>query len=377
MSIAVRWVIGATLMIACAMGIGRFAYTPLLPLMVAEFGWDFAAAGDVASANFLGYMVGAMLAPRLANSPQARTWVAFSLMASVLTTYLGAEATTFAQWLTVRFLSGIASAFCLVTVTTHLIYRLAADGREGLGNVHFAGVGVGILACMAAVYMDGDTSAQWARLGGLAAVLMAIAWMLFSRGAWHTPDPVAAPQDGGGFRGLGRLIAGYGFFGFGYVVAATFLVAMAESTAQDGFRTGDVWLIVGLAVLPSVYLWQMVANRVGILDALRAAYVVEGAGLLLAGVSDGFLALALASAILGGTFAAITALGISAARSAAPHRVAFAVSAMTVSFALGQLLGPAFAGRMADYSGGFFWPSLAAALLLLGAALLVPRRAPG
>ena len=110
---------------------------------------------------------------------------------------------------------------------------------------------------------------------------------------------------------------------------------------------------------------------------MRAAYVVEGAGLLLAGVSDGFLGLALASAILGGTFAAITALGISAARSAAPHRVAFAVSAMTVSFALGQLLGPAFAGRMADYSGGFFWPSLAAALLLFGAALLVPRRAPG
>lgn len=377
MSIAVRWVIGATLIIACAMGIGRFAYTPLLPLMVAEFSWDFAAAGDVASANFLGYMVGAILAPRLANSPQVRLWVAFSLMASVLTTYLGAEATTFAQWLAVRFLSGVASAFCLVTVTTHLIYQLTADGRERLGNVHFAGVGVGILACMAAVYMDGDTSAQWARLGGLAAVLMAIAWMLLSRGAWQTPDPVAAPQDGAGFRGLARLIAGYGFFGFGYVVAATFLVAMAESTAQDGFRTGDVWLIVGLAVLPSVYLWQTVANRVGILHALRAAYVVESAGLLLAGVSDDFLGLALASAILGGTFAAITALGISAARSAAAHRVAFAVSAMTVSFALGQLLGPAFAGRMADYSGGFFWPSLAAALLLFGAALLVPRRAPG
>ena len=91
MSLALKWVVGATLVMAAAMGIGRFAYTPLLPQMAAEFGWDFTAAGDIASANFLGYMIGALLAPALARSSMVRLYLALSLMASVGTTYLGAE----------------------------------------------------------------------------------------------------------------------------------------------------------------------------------------------------------------------------------------------------------------------------------------------
>ncbi len=86
-----RWIIAATLVMASALGIARFAYTPLLPQMISEFGWSFAAAGDVASANFLGYTVGAFLAPRVTQSQSVRLWVALSFMASVATTYLGAE----------------------------------------------------------------------------------------------------------------------------------------------------------------------------------------------------------------------------------------------------------------------------------------------
>ena len=361
---------------ACAMGIGRFAYTPLLPQMVAEFGWRFAAAGDVASANFLGYMVGAMLAPRLANSTAARSWLGISLMASVATTYLGAEVTGLWQWLALRFASGVASAFCLVVMTTHLIYQLQATTSERLGNVHFAGVGVGILLCMACVHVGGDTAAQWARLGLVSAFVMAIAWLLVAKGQWRSPAKSAAADEGTATEtGLRPIIIGYGFFGFGYVVAATFAVAMAENLSVPGFRASDVWVVVGLSLVPSVYLWQALANRIGITVALRAAYVVEGVGLVLAGVSTSAGMLMLACVLLGGTFAAITALGISAARLAAPTRIAFAVSAMTVSFAVGQFLGPAIAGRGADYFGSFLWPSLFAGLLLLAAAVLVPRQA--
>lgn len=367
-----RWVIGATLTMAVALGIGRFAYTPLLPQMVAEFGWTFGDAGDVAAANFLGYMVGAMVAARIAYSPLVRMWVAASLMASVATTYLGAEITGFVPWLGLRFLAGVASAFCLVVVTTLLVAELARTRDEHMGNVHFAGVGVGILVCMGAVALGGTTEIQWARLGAVSAVLMVFGWMLLSR---HIPTLAAPSQDEQPGRLNGRmlrLIVGYGFFGYGYIVAATFVVAMAEQLGEDPAAARSVWIYVGVAIPPSVYLWQYLANRIGTLPALRAAYVVEAIGLACAAFSQSYGVLALSCVLLGGTFAAITALGLSAAREESRGRVGGAIGLMTSVFAVGQLVGPAVSGRMADWFGDFFWASLLAAALLGMAAIIAP-----
>ncbi len=357
---------------ASAMGIGRFAYTPLLPEMVAHYNWTFATAGDLASANFVGYLVGALLAPSITNSRYVRVWLALSLMASAATTYFGADAVTLTHWLTIRFLSGVASACCLVAVTTHLMFVLSHEGQERFGNVHFAGVGLGILICMAAVYQGGDVSSQWARLGALSAGLMALAWFLIGRHKFQAlPARIPQSQTGGFAWPLWRLIIGYGFFGFGYVVAATFVVAMAQRLHTPGIDARTVWTVVGLAFVPSVYLWQWIANRFGLLNTLKVSYLVEAIGVVLAGLTSSYAGLLLACVLLGGTFGAITALGLSAARAAAPTRVAFAVSAMTVAFSLGQLIGPALSGRMADASGDFVLASLLAAGLLVAAAGLV------
>ncbi len=361
------------------MGIGRFAYTPLLPAMAERFGWSYAQAGDVASANFLGYLTGALLAPLLARSPAVRLWMAVSLMASVATTYLGALADAYALWLMVRFASGVASAFCLVVITAHLMQTLQRAGTHRLGNVHFAGVGAGILLCMAVVYTDADVATQWARLGAVAAVLMALAWFCLSSGPWVALDDAMADEapSASSRRWPWRVIAGYGFFGFSYIIAATFAVAMAERLEQSasGWWSDPriVWVIVGAATVPSVYLWQWFANRAGLSVALTVSYLVLALGSVLAGVAQTLGTLAFACVLLGGTFGGITALGLSTARAAASHRAAQTVSVMTVAFSVGQLLGPALAGRLADGAGGFLWPSVLAGVLLLVAAMLVPR----
>ena len=153
---------------------------------------------------------------------------------------------------------------------------------------------------------------------------------------------------------------------------------MAERLSSTTTQAQLVWVIVGLALIPSVYLWQYWAGRFGLLRVLTIAYVVEAIGMLLAAVTDSYFGLACACVLLGGTFAAITALGLSAAQLARPDRIASTVSAMTVAFAFGQLIGPAVSGRMADYFGDFFWASMSATALLLAAAALVPlaRRKP-
>jgi len=363
--------VGATITLAVAIGVARFAYTPLLPDMVNLFGWGFAQAGDVASANFMGYFIGAMLAPLLLRSSQRRAWFALSLMISVGTTYAGAHVSSLAGWIGLRFASGVASAFCLIMITTLLLWALSRYKATHLGNIHFAGVGIGIVLSMGAVMMGGGVDVQWARLGGWSAVLMLIGWMLLSRQIDLVGEqPPSTKSVRSPVRAV-PLIWGYGFFGFAYVIAATFVVAMAQRLTTSAGEAQSVWVIVGLALIPSVYIWQYWAGRYGLLRVLAVAYVVEALGMLLLAATESYLGLAIACILLGGTFAAITALGLSAAQLATPDRVASVVSAMTIAFAFGQLLGPAVSGRMADYFGDFFLASLLATALLLVAAGLV------
>ncbi|MEM7001619.1 MAG: YbfB/YjiJ family MFS transporter [Pseudomonadota bacterium] len=374
LSTSARWVVGATLTMAAALGVGRFAYTPLLPEMTLAFGWSYGQAGDLASANFLGYLAGALMAPKLAVSPQVRAWVALSLMGTVLTTFLGSEADLYWQWVVLRFLGGVASAICLVGVTAHLIQVLARQGTEHLGNIHFAGVGLGILLCMAGVFLGGGVAEQWSRQGLIAAVCVALAWVLLREGPWLAAPTVQGADSDADEAGLWPVIVGYGLFGFGYVVSATFVVAMGENLAAQGIDPRASWVAVGAGTLPSVYLWQWFAQRRGLALSLRVAYAVLAVGTLLAGWVQSVWALLFAAVLLGGTFAGITALGLSAGRQLAPQRVAAVVSIMTVAFSIGQLLGPAVAGRMADVLGGFFWPSVLATSLVLVALLLVPKQ---
>ena len=199
---------------------------------------------------------------------------------------------------------------------------------------------------------------------------MALAWFACARDEMQPTARTVAGQGQRMSAYLWRLICGYGFFGFGYVVSATFIVAIA-SDLDSTVDPNASWLVVGLALIPSVYLWQWLANRFGTVRVLQAAYLVEAIGVVVTVSGNSVAILLVGSALLGGTFAAITALGLSAAREHSPGRLAFAVSSMTAAFAFGQLVSPALAGRMADLFGSFVAPSLLAAGLLLTASVLL------
>lgn len=376
--------LAGALMMAAAMGIGRFAYTPLLPPLQETLGWSVSQAGDVAAANFLGYMIGALVAATLAHRPERRLWLAAGMVASAASTAAGALVVSFAAWLAIRFLSGVASAFCLVLGTAAVVEYLATHGRAQLGAVHFAGVGLGIvgsvavleLARLAGVSMFG----QWGLLGAAATLLLGGAWLALRRLPMRAHAHAAEASAGGATRAadaartgraMRRLIVAYGLFGFGYVVTATFIIAIARRLDHAAIVEPVTWIAVGLCAAPSVLVWQRIAQRFGLLPTLRFAFGVEAAGVLLAGVAPGHAAVVLGGGLLGGTFVGITALGLAAGRQASGANQGRAMGLMTASFGLGQLLGPAVAGRMAEASGGFAAPSaLAAGLLVLGVLLL-------
>ncbi|MET0597069.1 MAG: YbfB/YjiJ family MFS transporter [Mesorhizobium sp.] len=367
-----RDAIAGMLAMAVAMGIGRFVYTPLLPGMMEGLGLTASAAGLVASANFIGYLAGALAAAGGWAAGHERRLMLAALLASALLAAAMATTGSLAAFLVIRFAAGVASAFVLVFATTIVTARLAAAGRGSLRAVHFGGVGLGIAASAVMtglLVLDGAPwQAGWLWAGGLSLAGFAAVTLLAPQGSVVA---AAGRAEGRLARSpaLARMILAYGLFGFGYIVTATFLVAIVRESGGGRLFEQAVWLVAGLAGIPSVALWGAAVPRLGVAGAFAAGAVLEAAGVVASVSLGGVAGPLLGALLLGATFIALTAFGLEAGRRLAPEAPRRVLALMTAAFGIGQILGPLAAGLLADWSGSFVLPSLvAAAVLLLAAA---------
>jgi len=372
-----RLALGGLLSLAAAMGIGRFVYTPILPSMAEGVPLTASDAGLIASANFLGYLVGALAASRGSLPGSMRSWFLGALLLSALTSTAMGFVSSLPAFLIVRFTGGLASAFVLVFSSALVLERLAAMNRSGLSAVHFAGVGAGIALSAMMINSLLISGASWPRLwyasGTVTLVLLIAAALLIERtkgGVSTAPSETAVRTVDAP---LGRLITAYGLFGFGYVITATFISVIVRES--DLLRPAEpwVWLAFGLAAAPSVYLWNRVSAHIGARQAFAVACLIEAGGVILSVAGLGPAAVVLASILLGGTFMGITALGLVEARRITPGNPRRILALMTASFGLGQMVGPWFAGLLRDTTGSYSEASLAAAAALVIAAALARR----
>jgi predicted MFS family arabinose efflux permease len=360
---------GGLIAIAAALGIGRFVYTPILPPMIEALGLSKSQAGLIASANFLGYLIGALLAamPGLAGS--RRLWLLGALATSAITTGAMGLTDLLAAFLLLRFAGGIASAVVLIFSSTIVLERLADAGRSRLSALHFAGVGTGIAVSAALVAELARLGQSWQSLwlasGGLTfAALIAVMALLPDSPKTQTANQATSSTD----RGLQRVITAYGLFGFGYVITATFLVTIVRGMPSIRALEPVIWVVFGIAAVPSVAFLTRIATPLGIPATFAAACIVQAAGVLASVVWPSSAGVFLAAILVGGTFMGLTALGLMGARARAtgdPRRI---LALMTGAFGLGQIIGPVFAGVVSDQLGSFTAPSIVAAVALLAAA---------
>ena len=367
---------GGLAALAVAIGIGRFVYTPILPFMAEGLGLSPAESGLVASANLLGHLVGALAAAWVRMPGGRRLWLLSVLALSAVTTAAMGLTAEMLAFLALRFAGGLASAFAIVLATGLVLNRLAATGRSGLSWMPFAGVGAGI--ALSAVLVSGMAAdgAEWESLwlasGALALLGLVLCAYLLSetpaaeRASPSTGSEAAAP-------GFPALVIAYGLFGFGYVITATFISQMVRTAPEVAALEGVVWLVVGLAVIPSVALWVWLDRRLGNCTALALACLVEGVGIAASVFESSAVAVLSAATVLGGTFMGITALGLIIAQRMSTGNPTRLLALMTASFGLGQMVGPTFAGYAYRIGDSFQVPSLAAAVALLVAAALTFR----
>lgn len=370
-----RFALAGMIAMAVAMGIGRFVYTPILPGMMEELHLSAGDAGLIASSNYLGYLLGAFAAAGGWAHGRERVVMLCALAASgVLAGLMGLTDSTPA-FLVIRFLAGVASAFVIVFLAAIVFSHLAVAGRNGLQALHFSGVGLGIAGSSLMMALLVSSHATWVAGWMVAAALSLLGFivtlLMIDRG------PALAGSSGrepalNWNAPLVKVTIAYGMFGFGYIVTATFLVAIVRQGGGSRTFEAMVWMVTGLAGMPSIWLWQKIAARTGLYVAYALASLVEAVGVTASVAMSLPVGPLLGGFFLGCTFIAITALGLQAGRVLSPQAPRRAFALMTASFGIGQLIGPLAAGVLAERSGGsFFVPSIAAAVVLVVSAVIV------
>lgn len=376
---------------ASAFGLARFAYAVLLPPMQADLGWSYATAALLTTANSLGYLAGAVLAPRIGRRTGVRR--AFSASLAVTALALGASALTtlLPVLLVLRLAAGLSGAvtFILGAALTASLAASLADARPAtrripsgalLMGVYVAGGGLGIVLsglalpwALNAFPADVGWRVGWGLLGavGLAA------WAVAARAARGVPEPpLRVAGSRAPVRGMIPLLTGYTLFGAGYIAYMTFIVALLRGDGVTDQQVAVFWVVLGLAAVGGGFAWAPVIERLpgGQAPALLMLVVALGAGLPLLGAGP---VLALASAVLfGGTFLALVGSVTHAAqRVLPPTLVSDGIGLLTTLFALGQSIGPVLSGVLSDSADGVrAGIGLSVAILLVGGALFLPQR---
>ena len=372
-----RAAIAAAVILAIGMGFGRFAFTAIYPHMVREGVLSLHDGSLAASANYAGYLLGAILAMR-ARAHSAHRLCLWSVAGTALC--LGVLALPMPVWLivTVRGVAGVFSALAMVAAS---LWLLVQRGHGRGAPLLYAGVGAGIAVSaellVLASRLGWHSAGMWLLLAGVTALAGLAAAPAIAASGQAT---LAAPAQAVASSILAPvapwpLVLIYGLAGFGYIVTATYLPVLVGA-ALPGLNSAHVWAVFGLGAAPSCFLWHRLHERLGTCQALRLNLLLQALGValpVLAPTAAGYL---LSAILVGGTFVGTVTIAMPAAQRAAVKAAKFGsnmMAIMTVVYGIGQIIGPVLAGSLYAQSHSFNSALLAAAGALLLAILVSLR----
>ncbi|WP_343676065.1 YbfB/YjiJ family MFS transporter [Paraburkholderia heleia] len=364
--------------LAVALGVGRFAFTPLLPLMLHGGALDLRHGGWLASLNYAGYFVGAISCAALRMAPAKI--VRAGLVATVLLTLAMGFTQQFWIWAAVRFVAGAVSAWTFVFASQWGLRRLAQLGANEWAGVIYTGPGIGIIATGLFVSAAGGLGARagWIGFGLISALFAALVWSAFGddmralapRSATRAAASVAHAQRADAF----WLVLLYGVPGFGYIITATFLPVIARHALPGSAWPDLFWPMFGAALIAGALLAARLPLHWDNRLMLALAYVLQAVGIALGIIWPNAAGFSFGSVLIGLPFTAITLFAMREARLLRGERAAALMGYATAAYGVGQIAGPLVAAPLTASTGSFS-PSLwlAAGALVAGAIGLVWR----
>lgn len=379
---------------AVVMGYGRFLFTATLPDIMSQLTFSTIIAGWLASVNYIGYFVGALIAMFV---PQRLTWRALMLstIISIVTTLLLVTPDlTLSLWYLIRLLAGIASGVSMILGSSYVIQHFNISRRSVLSSVHYAGIGVGISASAILTWWLLTLGLHFDRIwlvAGLSSLpllvllyaIRPVGLALSDDNSEHRSPSISQTYFNfkralyeaivGRTKTISLLAASYVLAGFGYITSATFLPVMAVQQLPTQTYAGLlVWLIVGIFATLSNPLWGALAKRIGETKTLMGLTLLQAIGMFIPLAIEGAVGLYVNAAILGATFVGIVSMTLNIIKNMNPTYSNLLIGLATLAYALGQFIGPLITVALAGAEDNFNAGLLAAGIgLLMSLGLLV------
>lgn len=370
--------IGGICSLAIAMGIGRFSYTVILPYMQSAFHFSNSTAGFLATSNYFGYFIGALLSGKMNLANKRYFYLKLSLIISVFTTGWMGLSDSYSLWYVLRFISGVASAFIFVVASSIVLDVLSYSGKSHLSGIFYSGVGFGIVLSgmmVSPLHQHFQWNGTWIGLSLLSIVLLIFIFLWVKEQKplhhGHLKQSEATFQPLPPSKWIKWLIIAYGLEGLGYIVTGTFIVSIAEQSTAFPYNSVTVWIVAGLGAIPSCILWTTIARKLGYIRTFMLSMVLQGFGVLLPVLTENPFMLYASSFLFGATFMGISTLATTLARQMLPVNSYKILGFLTASYAFGQMIGPSIAGILATITSSYHYSLVGAStVIFIGAATL-------
>ena len=355
--------------VAITGGLGRFAYTPIIPYMQTTLNISSADIGLLASSNYLGYLIGSIIPLVYSFANKQRLTLYLSVFVSIITLGLMGATEEFYIFSLLRFFQGISGAIGLVIATNLIFSQITDTGHIDLRLAHISGFGVGMFLSAIAIWICSMFELQWNYQWFVIAILCLVLTIPIissplEKGSEASIDPSShSNRLSLGFVGIS---VGYFFFGFGYIIFGTFIAALAVNTpALENIQHAS-WIVVGVSAMPAIFVWQAISKFTGNHISLALSCFTCSAGILTLYFFDGVGASLFACLAYGIGVIGIVGLVLMEGKIRHSGSIKFAVAFLTTTFSIGQITGPYISGLMIDFFGDY-----ENAMLLSGCSLLM------
>ncbi|MEM1404337.1 MAG: YbfB/YjiJ family MFS transporter [Pseudomonadota bacterium] len=351
-----------------SMGIARYSFTPMIPAMQDQVGVTESLAGWMAGWNYIGYLTGLFIVWLISDLRAKDFFYRYGLLVTVIATAFMAAHDNRMVWYMSRFFCGVSSATGFILGTGLILNWLHHNGYKSELGLHFSGVGLGIVASAIIVdltdldaYFALNWRLQWVALAGVGALLTVPAMFLLPRPGEREIE-MARESDVmettrlPSARYLLLLQAAYFCAGFSNTVNVTFTSLITELQPLEGWGS-RMWLAVGLAATPAPFIWDRISKRLGSLDALRIAFVMNVLGNLCLAFTVSLTTTVFAAVLFGFTFMGIVSQTLSLVGRRYGPRATQIMAQLTLGYCVAQILSPIISGIVAEMTGSF-QPSL-------------------
>ncbi|RTL54058.1 MAG: YbfB/YjiJ family MFS transporter [Bradyrhizobiaceae bacterium] len=357
---------------AIGLGMGRFAYSLVLPDMRESLGWSYATAGSMNTINAIGYMIGAFLAAPLAARVGLLRAVWTGTTIAIISLAASAVSGHVAPFAVARLLSGTGAAFALVcggALGAAIAQYNPARASVLIGIFYIGpGIGIAISGCTAPFLLqEFGPGSWWIVWTAMTAIALVLAVPLFLTRVDVPAPKQDATEEIASLRPIVLYLVSYFLFGAGYIAYMTFMIAYIRDAGGDAYAQSLFWCLIGLGGITSPWTWAplVARGRSGLVMGLTIG--VAGVGAVLALIATSTWVYAISALLFGsGILAVVTALTAFARFNYPPAQWSKVIGAMTIAFSIGQIVGPVITGAITDYTG-----SLTSALTVSAAALLL------